>query len=108
MVKTAIENDQNLIVEGCYIPFDWKKDFEREYLEKIRYLCLVMSEKYIRKNFDKIKAYANIIEKRLDDDYCTPENVISDNEKILALAKKHGVNYILIDDDYNIDIEVDI
>ena len=22
MVKTAIENGQNLIVEGCYIPFD--------------------------------------------------------------------------------------
>lgn len=32
MVKTAIENDQNLIVEGYYIPFDWKKDFEEEYL----------------------------------------------------------------------------
>ena len=23
MVKTAIENGQNLTVEGCYIPFDW-------------------------------------------------------------------------------------
>lgn len=27
MVKTAIENDQNLIVEGCYIPFSWREDF---------------------------------------------------------------------------------
>ena len=25
MIKTAIENDQNLIVEGCYIPFDYQK-----------------------------------------------------------------------------------
>lgn len=25
MIKTAIENKQNLIVEGCYIPFDWEK-----------------------------------------------------------------------------------
>ena len=25
MIKTAIENRQNLIVEGCYIPFDWRK-----------------------------------------------------------------------------------
>ena len=24
MTKTAIENKQNLIVEGCYIPFDWQ------------------------------------------------------------------------------------
>ena len=28
MIKTAIENKQNLIVEGCYIPFDWQKDFD--------------------------------------------------------------------------------
>mgnify|MGYP002508361350 CR=1 FL=1 len=28
MVKTAIENDQNLIVEGCYVPYDWRKDFD--------------------------------------------------------------------------------
>ena len=30
MVKTAIENKQNLIVEGCYIPPAWRKDFEEE------------------------------------------------------------------------------
>lgn len=23
IVKTAIQNNQNLIIEGCYIPFDW-------------------------------------------------------------------------------------
>ena len=51
MIKTAIENKQNLIVEGCYIPFDWKKDFEEEYLEHIRYYCLVMSENYIKNHF---------------------------------------------------------
>jgi 2-phosphoglycerate kinase len=48
MIKTAVENEQNLIVEGYYIPFDWEKDFEKEYLENIRYYCLVMSEKYIK------------------------------------------------------------
>ncbi|MDE5747538.1 MAG: adenylate kinase, partial [Acetatifactor sp.] len=34
MIKTAIENTQNLIVEGCYIPFTWAKDFEQEYLDE--------------------------------------------------------------------------
>ena len=57
MVKTAIENGQNLIVEGCYIPFDWEKYFEAEYLDKIKYVCLVMSEQYIRNHFDDIKKY---------------------------------------------------
>lgn len=64
MIKTAIENRQNLIVEGCYIPFGWKKDFAEEYLSDIRYYCLVMSEKYVRRHFDDIKRYANAIESR--------------------------------------------
>ena len=26
IIKTNIENKQNIIIEGCYIPFDYKKD----------------------------------------------------------------------------------
>ena len=103
MIKTAIENKQNLIVEGCYIPFDWQKDFDAEYLEYIRYYCLVMSEKYIKNHFADIKTYANVIEARIDDD-CTIESVLADNAQILALAQKHNANYILIEDKYEIDI----
>jgi len=99
MIKTAIENKQNLIVEGCYIPFDWEKDFAPEYLENIRYYCLIMSDKYIKTHFEDIKKYANIIENRIDDD-CTLESVLKDNAEILSLAKKHGAEYIFIDDEY--------
>ena len=104
MIKTAIENKQNLIVEGCYIPFDWEKDFSKEYLDNIKYYCLVMSEEYIGNHFDDIKKYANVIENRLDDSDCTMENVIKDNNIVLTLAKKYGVDYTLIEDDYNINI----
>lgn len=103
MIKTAIENKQNLIVEGCYIPFDYAKDFEPEYLENIKYYCLVMSEKYIRNHFDDIRGYANAIEDRMADD-CTLEETLQDNAKVLELAKKHNVNYILIDNEYNVEI----
>ena len=106
MTKTAIENEQNLIVEGCYIPFDWSKDFEKEYLQNIRYYCLVMSEEYIRKHFTDIKRYANIIENRLDDSCCTLESVLDDNAQYLERVKEYGVNYILIDDKYEIDIDL--
>ena len=104
MIKTAIENRQNLIVEGCYIPFDWQKDFSAEYLNSIRYYCLVMSENYIKNHFADIKQYANVIENRLED-ACVIENVLEDNAKVLCLAQKHKVNYILIDDRYEINIE---
>ena len=106
MIKTAIENNQNMIVEGCYIPFDWKKDFESDYLKEIKYYCLIMSENYIDNHFDDIRKYANIIENRLDDQWCTKEIVLEDNARVFSLANKHKVNYILIDDEYNIDIDL--
>ena len=106
MVKTAIENKQNLIVEGCYIPFDWRKDFDSEYLENIKYYCLVLSEEYIKNHFADIKKYASVIENRLDDEWCTMESVLADNAEILSLAQKQNVNYILIEDKYEINIEL--
>ena len=106
IIKTAIENSQNLVVEGCYIPFDWQKDFDKEYLENIRYYCLVMSERYIRNHFSDIKKYANVIENRLDDEWCTIESVLADNTEMLSLAQKHNVHYILIEDNYEINIDL--
>ena len=47
MIKTAIENKQNLIVEGCYIPYDWRRDFTDEYLSEIKFICLAMTNESI-------------------------------------------------------------
>jgi len=99
IIKTAIENKQNLIVEGCYIPQDWKASFKGEYLNDIVCYCLVMSEKYIRNHFDDILKYADILEKRLDDD-CNIESVVEDNLYYLAFAQKSNVKLILIDNEY--------
>ena len=106
MVKTAIENKQNLVIEGCYIPFDWQKDFNSEYLENIKYYCLVMSDGYIRGHFADIMGYANTIENRLDDEWCTMERVLEDNAEILNYAQKYKVNCILIEDKYEINIDL--
>ncbi len=106
MVKTAIENKQNLIVEGCYIPFDWSKDFEKEYLDHIQYYCLVMSADYIKNHFGDIKRYAGVIEDRLDDEWCTMESVLKENAHTRELAEKYQVNYVLIEDQYKIEIHL--
>lgn len=105
IIKTAIENKQNLIVEGCYIPFDWERDFSDDYSENIKYICMVMSENYIRSHFNDIKCYANVIENRLHDKDCTLESVLEDNAYTLKLAQKNKVNYVLIDEEYKIDID---
>lgn len=103
IVKTAIENGQNLIVEGCYIPFDWKKDFAPEYLKHIKYVCLVLSENYIEKHFADIENNANAIEQRLDDSDFTKELALAENARYLKSCKENGCNYVLIDECYDID-----
>ena len=106
MIKTAIENGQNLVVEGCYIPFDWASDLEPEYLDEIRFYCLVMSERYIQNHFDAIRGFASVIEDRGDDEDCTPEAVRRDNALMLEQCLLHGAEYILIDEAYQVDIEL--
>ena len=105
MVKTAVENGQNLIVEGCYIPFDWEKDFWPEYLCHIRYCCLIMSKKYIEAHFGDIRGYANAVEQRLDDSGLSREALMEDNERNLQLCRAHGCDHILLEDAYDIRLE---
>ena len=101
IVKTAIENHQNLIIEGCYIPFNWRADFTEEYLSEIRYLCLVMSEAYIRNHFDAICNFANVIEAR-GEDYLNIEEFIQENICRLAMCKQNGLPYFYIEDTYDL------
>ena len=105
MVKTAIENGQNLIVEGCYIPFHWRSHFSDEYLDQIRYRCLIMSRDYIENHFDDIRNHGSAIEQRLDDSGLSKDGLIHDNENALRLCKEKRCDYILLDDSYSIELE---
>lgn len=106
MIKTAIENGQNLTVEGCYIPFDFAGDFSEEYLRNIRYFCIVLSEKYIRGSFSDIKRFANIIERRIDDSDFTMERALEDNAHALRMCQAHGLKALLVDSEYSVDIDL--
>lgn len=100
MIKTAIENRQNLIVEGCYVPFDWRRDFEEQYLSFIQFICLAMTDTYLDAHFEDIKKNASVIENRLDDTYCVMMNLKSDNRAFIEGFKKTGEAVVLIDKDY--------
>lgn len=102
MVKTVIENKQDLIVEGCYLPFDWRKDLPPDYQKEIRFLCLVMTKEYIQSYFDDIKRHAGVIENRLDDDY-SREKALRDNAEYLRGCKEYGCPYYKMTDSYSID-----
>ena len=103
MIKTAIENEQNLVIEGCYLPFDWRKDFGEEYLPYIRFVCLVMTEAYLRARFDDVRRYANVVENRISDGLCL-EALIRDNAENLAKCRQHGCEVLLIDGEYKVEL----
>lgn len=105
MAKTAIENNQNLIIEGCYIPFDWKKDFSKEYLSAIKEYCLIMTENYIRRNFRDIQRYSNVIEWRMEG-FVDIDALVKENIKNLALSEENKNNVILIDERYCVDADI--
>lgn len=101
IVKTAIENGQNLIVEGCYIPFNWRDDFDSDYLGHIEFVCLVMTKRYLEKHGDDVSAYGNAIERRLFDEVDIDE-LVEENERNLASCRMHDLRHILIDDGYDV------
>lgn len=60
IIDTCIENKQNIIIEGCYLPPEKVADISHNVIA----VYIVFSNLYINKNFEKIINYENIIEKR--------------------------------------------
>ena len=100
IIKTAVENKQNLILEGCYIPFDWRKSFDERYLPFIRFICLAMTENYIENHFDDITGFESEIENRLISFDCTIAGLKEDNERYINGFRNAGERIVLIDSDY--------
>ena len=100
MIKTAIENDQNLVVEGCYIPFDWRRDFDDRYLSSIRFICLAMTDEYIKSHFDVIIRHESDIESRLIESDITIDRLIAENHRMIEGFQSTGEQVILISSDY--------
>lgn len=108
IIKTAVENEQDLIVEGCYVPADWEKDFSPAYREQIRFCCLVMTEDYILRHFDKIKSHASVIERRVDDQGFDMETAIRENNKYLTAFCGVPECLIMIENDYKTESQIGI
>ena len=100
MVKTAIENGQSLIVEGCYIPPDWRSDFDGRYLQHIKFVCLAMSDAFIDAHYDEIASHACDIENRLDDSGCTRDSLKADNRRYIDSFAEHGEQVTVIRYDF--------
>ena len=106
IIKTAIENRQNLIVEGCYVPETWAASFPKAYLKEIRAAFIVMSEKYVRTHFGRIQRFANVIEYRKAD-RPDREALARDNARYLEEAKRSGTPVLLIGEAFQTEVLFD-
>ena len=100
IIKTSIENKQNMIVEGGYIPFDWRQDFDKQYLQAIRFICLAMSDEYINGHFCDIIKYGCEVEARLDNSCFTIDQARKENRQMIEGYLKSGEHITLIESNY--------
>lgn len=100
IMKTAIENHQSLIIEGCYVPVNWKDDFDEELLKQIQFVCLIMSESYINTHENDLLKHGDVIENRLEKSI-NKEGFIHENKYWLDMCKTHQLPYVFVDEKYD-------
>ena len=102
IVKAAVDSGRSLILEGCYIPGEWKDAFSEPYLRKIRSVFLVMSEEYIRGHADDIRSFSEEAEKRPGDVIDT-ERLVRCSLEFYEDCEKYGIPCYEISGSYDIE-----
>jgi putative acetyltransferase len=110
IIMINIENNQNIIIEGCYFPENINV-LGKEYLSKTIFLYIIFSEEYIRKNLlEKIIGNRSIIENRGNDmeniiEYMEMEKYIMVNKNNKERCKNNGIKYFEIKEDYEEEVK---
>ncbi|MBS4538460.1 zeta toxin family protein [Clostridium sp. D2Q-11] len=106
IIMTAIENNQNIIIEGCYLMPDFINDFEDSYVDNIISVFLGFSSDYITKNFESgILKNRCIIEERNYEEDRPVSQFIDEHEKFRNKCINYDVNYFEINSNYSEGIE---
>lgn len=106
IIMTNIENGQNLIIEGCYLPAEDIGDFEQEYLEQIIALYIGFSKDYLENNFKTgIIEHLSAIEQKDYDKYINLDNFIRLHTQLKEKCTKNNVKFFEINSDYEVEIK---
>lgn len=111
IIMTNIENNQSLIIEGCYILPHYLKQFEKLYSNKIVSVFLGFSTRYIQENYEsKILKYRSVIEERgelrtEDISENTIREYMEENNKFRMECLEAGEKFFEIN--YNYEQEID-
>lgn len=97
MIDTALENQQNLILEGCYLPPVFMKQLPKD---QVMIIYLGFSDFYIEKNFEEIISYENVIEHRQYPEERTPQELAAENSRLKKECQECLLPFFEIDEDY--------
>ncbi|CAM4480546.1 cytidylate kinase family protein [Paenibacillus tarimensis] len=105
IIQTNIENNQHLIIEGCFILPHHIQDFEPAYANKIIPVFLGFSANYIKENFHaSIVKHRNVIESRISPEERTIAMVLGEHDAFREECWSLAVPYFEIKQDYEVEI----
>ena len=104
IIMTAVENRQNLIIEGCYLPPDKIAALGREYLDSIISFGLILSRDYVIKNITALLEHRCDIERRLYPETRTAEEIADENNRYATVYAQTGARYFTIKADYEAEL----
>ncbi|WDV45786.1 2-phosphoglycerate kinase [Clostridiaceae bacterium M8S5] len=106
MIKTAIENEQHLVIEGCYILPSLVDAFDKQYLRDIISVYIGFSNRYIKEKYESnIIGFRSVVEKRIYPEDRPISHFINKHEKFRHKCGKDNVKYFEIDNNYEDEIK---
>lgn len=101
IIMTNIENKQNIIIEGCYLPPEHIRDFESGYQDQIIALYIGFSRNYLERHFTSgIIEHLSEIEQRDYNDYINQNNFIRMHTSLKERCMKYNAKFFEINDNY--------
>ena len=99
IARTCAENGQNLVLEGCYIPADWRAGLDAATCAQVRAVCLALSEGFLRAQFAQVCAHASDVERRAGETL-TLDWLLAQNAAFAPYDAAHGWTRLCIEADY--------
>lgn len=101
IIMTAIENHQNVIIEGAYIKPEYLLEFDAHYKKHIVPIFLCFSQTYINHHYEsRILGHRNVIENRLYNETRDITFFLESHERLINACLLNKQTFFLVDDSY--------
>lgn len=101
IIRTNIENDQQIIIEGCYLPPQRVRKLKDEFPLDIIEVYICFTEAYLVSNFDtQILRHRRVIEKRIEDEDRSIDDFVREHKKMRHLCVENNLKVFDVNSGY--------